>query len=73
MRTGQLFDLGRDGLGFIAEVESDRVWAFEYPRSGAGIASDIDEFIQLEGHSVRFEVNEKQQVGSIQRYQAASR
>ena len=70
--TGQLYDLGPDGLGFIAEAGSDRVWAFHYPSSGCDLAPDVPAFVLLEGEMVRFTI-EGARVGSIARIKVTSR
>lgn len=55
-RSGRLFDLGPDGLGFIAESSSDRIWAFLYPLVGGSLASSIRAFRKLEGRDVEFTI-----------------
>lgn len=70
--TGQLFDLGPDGLGFIAEAGSDRIWAFHYPESGREVAADMASFVRLEGETVRFSI-EGNRVGSIVCVKSVSR
>ena len=58
--VGRLFDLGPDGLGYIAE--GTRIWAFRYPKCGGALAPDMKAFRRLEGQEVEFSVN----AGSIQ-------
>ena len=70
--TGQLFDLGPDGLGFIAEAASDRIWAFHYPDSGGELASDVASFLRLEGEMVQFSVD-GHRVATIARMQVTAR
>ena len=57
-RTGQLFDLASDGLGFIADSADDRIWAFNYEKFGAALAPDLKTFLSLEGKDVDFAVSE---------------
>lgn len=57
-RFGRLFDLGPDGLGFIADHKDNRIWAFQYPEEGVGLAASVDAFLELEGKQVQFFVEE---------------
>ncbi len=55
-RSGHLFDLAPDGLGFIVDAQDNRIWAFIYPLCGVVIAADAKAFSMLEGKAVRFMV-----------------
>ncbi len=55
-RTGRLFDLGVDGLGFIAEDPGGLTWAFRYGSEGSRLADNREEFHRLEGEIVDFGV-----------------
>ena len=74
-KTGQLYDLGPDGLGFILESpeSSQRKWAFCFPASCPELAPDLATFVQLEGEAVRFTIDEKRRVESIVRVQGIAR
>lgn len=65
-RTGQLFDLASDGLGFIADSADDRIWAFNYDKFGAALAPDLKTFLSMEGKDVDFAVSEAK-IQSIKR------
>jgi hypothetical protein len=54
--SGRLFDLGPDGLGFIAE--GARIWAFDYSKCGAALAPNVEAFRELEGEFVQFSVQD---------------
>ncbi len=53
-RSGHLFDLAPDGLGFIEDAKDNRIWAFIYPQCGVALAADANAFSMLEGKAVRF-------------------
>ena len=70
-RTGQLFDLGPDGLGFIADAADSRIWAFRYPQWGADLAPNLKALLKLDGTPVKFTV-EAGRIRSIERNMARS-
>ena len=54
-RVGHLFDLGPDGLGFIAEHEG-QLWAFQQKHLDQGVADNAAAFAALDGRKVRFSI-----------------
>lgn len=72
-KTGQLYDLGSDGLGFIVESSEDRKWGFHFPDTGSQLAPDLAGFVLLEGETVRFTIDAKRRVESIVRVRGIGR
>ena len=72
-KTGQLYDLDADGLGFIVESSEDRKWAFHFPDTGSELAADLAGFVMLEGEAVRFTIDAKRRVESIVRVRGIAR
>ena len=72
-KTGQLYDLGSDGLGFIVENSEDRKWAFHFPDTGSELAPDLAGFVQLEGEAVHFTIDAKRRVESSVRVRGIAR
>ena len=71
-RRGGLFDLGGDGLGFIADAEGNRIWAFRYKAEGRSLADNVEAFLNLEGEQVQFVVNDGNRIKSIERAATAA-
>ncbi len=53
-RTGRLYDLGPDGLGFILDSDGKRKWAFSYYAFKLQLAPNMEAFLELEGRLAEF-------------------
>ena len=55
-RTGTLFDLAPDGLGFIVDEADQQVWAFLLRNLSDPPEELVWDFVSWEGRSVEFDV-----------------
>ena len=62
-RSGTLFDLGLDGLGFIRDAEDGRAWAFRCER--VGLTTSPQELPKLEGFPVSFDVGSEGRIVAL--------